>query len=126
MGLKKMELRKRVPNLQVGDIIFVCRKGGGTTIVGAFRLLGVFYISVYRLCQRGYIYSHFLVADEVKKYAAGHRYLYGMGLSRIYFDESIKVEDFGYTRNPQCFYRIRADFWHNIPEVIMKREGGDE
>ena len=120
-----MELRKRVPNLRVGDVIFVCRKGGGTSIVGAFRLLGVFYYSLFCLCQSEKVLQHWLSADEVKKYANGSSHLFGLRLSLIRFDESKKVEDFGYTRNPQGFYRIRVDFWHNIPEVIMRGEGGD-
>lgn len=124
-GLKTIELRKRVPNLQVGDVIFVCRKGGGTPIVGAFRLLGVSYYSLFCLSQRDKVCQHRLSVDEVKKYANGSSHLYGLRLLRIRFDESIKVEDFGCTRNPQGFYRIRTDFWHNIPEVIIKGEGGE-
>lgn len=123
-SFKSMELRKRVPNLRVGDVIFVCRKGGGTSIVGAFRLMDLYCYGLSCLSRREKVCQHRLSADEVEKYANGSSHLFGLSLLRIRFDESIKVEDFGYTRNPQGFYRIRVDFWHNIPKVVMKGEGG--
>lgn len=121
-GLKTMELRKRVPELQVGDVILVCRKGGGSVIVGAFRLTDLCFYSVNYLCQKEKFIQHRVKDDEIKKYANGSSCLFGLRLSRIRFDENIKIEDFGFKRNPQNFVRIKPDFWYNIPLEITKGE----
>lgn len=118
-GIKTMELRRRLPGITEGDIILVCRKGHGTEIVGAFKLELIICRTVKYFCQ-GYLYdSHRVRADEVIKYAHQSPALYGLKLSRIRFGECLKVEDFGYTRNPQNFYRIKVDFWHKIPLNIL-------
>lgn len=123
-GLKTMELRRRLPHLQAGDVIFVCRKGDGTAIVGAFKLVSVGVYKIFLLGLPKYVRRHRLKDDELKRYANGSSFLYGLTLSRLRFSENLKVEDFGYVRNPQWFYRVKTDWWHKIPQVIMK--GGEE
>ena len=121
-GLKTMELRRRLPDIVEGDIIFVCRKGYGTEIVGAFKLEQIICRTVDFFCQPYIRTKHRVCAEEVIKYAHQSPALYGLILSRIRFGECIKVEDFGYTRNPQNFYRIKVDFWHKIPPMFFERE----
>lgn len=120
-GLKTMELRKRVPNLQAGDIIFVCRKGGGTVIVGSFELTCLNNYPLFVLTLPRYVELHRVKEYDIREYANGASCLFGLTLSRIRFEGGMKVEDFGYVRNPQNFYRIKPDFWHNIPAEIMTR-----
>lgn len=120
-GLKTMELRKKVPNVQAGDIIFVCRKGGGTTIIGVFKLISLESYTLYVLKLPEKNSMHRVKEDEMFKYARESNRLFGLVLKRLKNNENIKIEDFGYTRNPQNFYRIKVDFWYKIPKELWKK-----
>jgi predicted transcriptional regulator len=125
-GLKTMELRRLIPALQVGDVIFVCRAGGGTEIVGAFKVQGVNCFSVSYFCRDYVVEKHRVAPELVKSYGKGRPFLFGIILSRIRFRTPLKVEDFGYTGNPQYFYRVKVDFWHKIPSEIMEEVKNEE
>lgn len=127
-GLKTMELRRRIPYVQEGDVIFVCRAAGGTEIVGALKVVSLKRGTISYFCQDYMVRKHRVNPELLKAYGDGRLFLYGLTLSRITFCTPMKVEDFGYTRNPQYFYRIGVDFWHKIPPEIFEKikKGGED
>lgn len=119
-GYKTMELRRKVPNLKIGDIIFICRKGFGTEIVGAFQLLFWGPYTLVDLKSPRYKQLHRVDDYKIERYANGGCELYGLHLARLRLEKTLKIEDFGYIRNPQCFNKIKTVYWHNIPEEMLK------
>lgn len=119
LGLKTMEIRKDVPsNLNVGDIIFIVRKGDRGRIVGACRVESVLKESLsYYL---NYCFGeHRLSGEILKKYVGNRHCVYGIGLERLKLDSwCLNVGSFGYERAPQWFYRIKPEFKSMIERVL--------
>lgn len=119
-GLKTMEIRKEVPSsLNIGDIIFIVRKGSRGRISGACRVKSVcagsldFFIN-YRPAD------HRLSGELLKKYAGNRNSLYGIGLERVKFDQwCLTVRSFGFERSPQWFYKIRPEYKSTIERVLI-------
>lgn len=118
-GIKTMEIRKDVPSdLNVGDIIFIVRKGGHGCIVGACRVESVLteslsYFLNYRLCE------HRLSGEMLKKYAGNRHRLCGIGIKSLKLDLwCLNVRAFGYEWAPQWFYRINPEYKSTIERVL--------
>lgn len=121
LGFKTMEIRKNVPsNLNVGDIIFIVRKGEHGHVVGACRVESVLKESLsYFLNYR--FREHRLSGEMLKKYAGNRHSLYGIGLKRLRLDTwCLYVRSFGYERSPQSFYRIKPEYKSTIERVLIK------
>lgn len=113
-----MELRKKIPSVQEGDVIFVCRKGCGV-VVGAFLVLRVTKETVDYLCQEHVVKRHCVPKEQIEEYAKEKEYLYGLELLRLIFDEKIRNEELGLKRNPQNFCRVKSLFYYRIPKHIL-------
>lgn len=123
LGRKTMEIRKEVPSdLNVGDIIFIVRKGDRGYIACACRVEGVFKesLSYYLNYCSG---EHRLSGEMLKKYAGKRHSLYGIGLKRLKLDTwCLNVGSFGYERAPQWFYRIKPEFKSMIERVLQVKQ----
>ena len=121
-GVKTMEIRRSVPAaLRPDDVIFIVRKGEKGHIVGACRVTSVLkesvsYYSNYRLQE------HRIKLSELKEYAEGSRFLYGIGFKRMKIDTwCLYVASFGFEIAPRWFYRIRPEYMSTI-ENVLKNE----
>lgn len=119
LGLKTMEIRKNVPaNLNVGDIIFIVRKGEMGHIVGACRVTSLLRESVSYFCNYRRE-EHRLSATALKEYAGNARFLVGIGLKRLRLDTwNFYVQSLGFERAPQWFYRVRPEYKSTIERVL--------
>ena len=118
-GLKTMEIRRRIPGIDLGDVIFIVRAGEDGHIVGACLVWGIYVETVSYFCNY-FRNQHRLKPDQLKEYAKDKRYLAGIELKRLHLvEDKLNVRHFGYTRAPQWFYRIKADFYKNIPTNLI-------
>lgn len=119
LDYKTMEIRKNVPsNLNVGDIIFIVRKGNHGHIVGACRVESVLrkpliYFLNHHSCE------HRLSGEMLKKYVGKSGSLCGIGLKILKSDSwGLTVRSFGFERSPQWFYKISPEYKSTIERVL--------
>lgn len=113
-----MEIRRRIPAIEIGDVIFIVRAGVGGRIVGACKVTGIYVETVSFFCNY-FRNQHRLKPDQLKEYSVGKRYLAGIELSRVRFKEdNLYVRHFGYPRAPQWFYRVKPEFQSTIDRVL--------
>lgn len=120
LGMKTMEIRKSVPtDLNVGDIIFIVRKGEKGHIVGACRVTSVLRESVQFFVSY-HSREHRLSLGQLNRYAGNRRLLFGIGLKRLKLDAwCLSVRSFGFECSPQWFYRIRPEYKSTIERVLI-------
>ena len=118
LGMKTMEIRRRIPAIEIGDVIFIVRAGDGGHIVGACKVTGIYIETVSYFCNC-FRNQHRLKPDQLIEYAIGKRYLAGIELFRMRFnEENLYVRHFGYTRAPQWFYCVKPEFQSTIDRVL--------
>lgn len=120
-GMKTMELRNAIPSsLNTGDVIFIVRKGEKGHIVGACCVTSILKESVsYFLNYRKE--EHRVKLLELKEYASDRRFLFGIGLKRMKFNDwCLSVQSFGFERAPQNFYRVSPEYMSTIECVLHK------
>lgn len=114
-----MEIRRRIPkDLNLGDVIFIVRKGENGHIVGACRVTSLIRESVSYFCNYRRE-EHRLSATALKEYAGDARFLVGIGLKRMRLDTwSFYVQSLGFERSPQWFYRVSPEYQSTIDRVL--------
>lgn len=119
LGRKTMEIRREIPNgLDLGDIIFIVRKGEMGHIVGACRVTSLLRESVSYFCNYRRE-EHRLSATALKEYAGNARFLVGIGLKKLrYITCNFYVQSLGFERSPQWFYRVRPEYKSTIERVL--------
>lgn len=118
-GLKTMEIRRRIPmRMNLGDVIFIVRKGERGHIVGACQVTYLTRGSVLYFWNYGRK-KHGLSATELIDYAGDARFLVGIGLVRVRLDTvGLTCQSFGFKRSPKWFYKVRPEYQSTIDRVL--------
>ena len=118
-GLKTMEIRRRIPmRMNLGDVIFIVRKGARGHIVGACQVTYLTRGPVSYFCKV-FLEKHRLSADELIEYAGDARFLVGLGLERLRLDTwCLTCQSFGFKRSPQWFYQVSPEYQSTIDRVL--------
>lgn len=114
-----MEIRRRIPkDLNLGDVIFIVRKGENGHIVGACQVTSLIWEPVSYFCNY-HRNKHRLSGNALIKYARGTHFLVGIGLERMRLETwCFNVQSLGFERSPQWFYRVRPEYQSTIDRVL--------